>query len=457
VDHKHKELVFTKVRVNFLFSFCLDFGNIPFDNYSVSDTTMDTILGMVKKHFLQKHHQGVSVNEGVPENRKGLQAALCTQFPGRIHLIWPLRDAVLVYKESSKNLNLSVCTMIQLFSTGMGLCDVTVETPEEIDVTTQDLHCILDLANEWSRHGMTALKLKEGNELLTPYDIFIESFHEMFDSFHAEEKSNYSVDWRAISPRVTRFGVVSSRVDWLDSRIVKFALDQPYQQPYIVTEVFLPKESYQNIFLDTGSDTNIDDVKIKRKRFQKSFAAILLREVFFDNIPFIDTTFPAWTSEGLSDLDFPSNLNLNSRLFCSVHCRSALVVRDASLPKTHDPGFFIVPGLLSMIDLVRGRRHAMLVINGLLDGLIRDLKSELGYSREMVISILRWRIKLADVLEDPLLYHWGGGSMPEAYEVARRGFALERLQNLALQKFSVLDRLLSDILRTQDIEIFLKQ
>jgi len=452
------DLVFEKCSVRFLYNFVLDFLNLPFDANPEVETGAgeqpksrampDSVVSLLRKQFGGKG----DVKDGNLDGRNGIEGVFRSRFPSKL-AVTIRRDVTAMLEidggEARSKVELSVQAIVN--DCGTGLCDVRISTIQGERATLKQVHDILSLANEIP--GRQNKLIIEGCGI-SIFGVFVRTMCELLEPF--KDTKGQLVEWSRLWHELQNESQGFYRIEWLDYQLAGLDSDTEYQQPYPVLDLSLKSELYNEVFLARAGLSH-KDIHGRRAVHAKEIASLLLREIIYENIEFIDSTFPAWHNLGLTGIALTTNLNLNSQLFLSLHFRSCLIIRNAGLPEERDPAPHIVPGILAMVDTTRSRWYVLLVVNGLLDLLLRGLTHEKQYTRALIDGVLRRRIKLGGALEDPLVYQWGGGSTPEAYAAARRAFTLERLEESALHKLGILDRCLADIARIQDVTALLAE
>jgi hypothetical protein len=148
-----------------------------------------------------------------------------------------------------------------------------------------------------------------------------------------------------------------------------------------------------------------------------------------------------------SDEAFPVNMNLNSKLFMNFDPRSCLLFRAEG---EGDPSMFILPSLLSVIELIRIRWHSTIIINGILDLMTEKIEEFADFPMKILNEVINNRTKLVNMLEDPMAYSWGGGSLNVLYNVAIKQLWIERLEKKSIEKISLIDKIYIDSLRKSE-------
>ena len=412
--------------------------------------------------WLRNQHPGIKLSdELLDRSEPALDPMFRSKYPKLLAFPLPLPEAD-VRLVHDTDLPLTLQVKICLMDSGCGLCDVSLAVKESSrQVSFKQLHDLLKLANE--QHG-EKYRIKRGDQLdsstETVYGLFLESLHDFLDSFkEAPDPLNEKrlVQWGEVRKGKT-WGQQNYKVAWLDFILADFSKEREYQQPYLVIELLANEELYSEFFLANPDEVDASSIRQKRLRISKELSSVLFREVIFENIDYLDPTFPGWADLTRGEMSVTTNLNLNSQLFLTVHYRSTLLVSNAGLPEGRNPFRFIGPSALTMLCFVRLRWYALVTINGLLDDLLRKvacLPADEAWSTEVnriTKDIMKWRMRLGHFLEDPTVYHWGGGSLPQAFKIAQQAFSLERLERGALQKFAVIDRAIADFVRSRSIE-----
>lgn len=453
-----KSLEFQTPKIRYLYNFLCDFLDLDFIS---TDKNEKTIESCINDHFDKKE---IVVFCGNLYDRNGIEGLFRSKIQQKIVIDLYKSERAKLTLSDADEIPIQLSTQICLSDSGLGLCEIKVELPDAQEVDLPTIHNLLALVKEAGNHDKEIyLSYDKISSKIIPYDIFINAIYDLFHAF-SDKKGPVNIEWESINKNLNSGKEIHQyNVELLDCQVAQFSKNHKkkgflefieYQKPYVVTELTLPGPLYQEIFLDENPKMDAKGAIEKRKKYGKELASILLREIKPQNIKYIDPTFPAWDDLGLAGIANTTNLNLNSMLYFSLHFRSALIIRNGAASKNDDPGPLVIPGILSMIDSIRSRWYSLLILNGLLDVLLRELRKNKGYSLKLTKDILRRRMKLGDVLEDPLLYQWGGGSAPEAYAVARRTFSIERLEKAALQKFTLLDRTMEDMGKAYELETF---
>ena len=336
---------------------------------------------------------------------------------------------------------------------------VVVDTDEKrVTVQARQIEDLREqLKSLWPPHKLT---WNDKNRIITVVTSIVDHTHSLKEATvppGGDQNEKQLVQWDEVR-KGKSWGRQYYKVAWLDFGLADFSKEREYQQPYLVIELLANEELYSEFFLANPDEVDASSIRQKRLRISKELSSMLFREVIFENIDYLDPTFPGWADLTRGEMSVTTNLNLNSQLFLTVHYRSTLLVSNAGLPEGRNPFRFIGPSALTMLCFVRLRWYALVTINGLLDDLLRKvacLPADEAWSTEVnriTKDIMKWRMRLGHFLEDPTVYHWGGGSLPQAFKIAQQAFSLERLERGALQKFAVIDRAIADFVRSRSIE-----
>ena len=444
-------LEFREVTVRFLYNFFLDFLDLPFQQKD-AESGEESVEGLLRKTFRDMRPGGL-------RTREGLEGFFRIDIPKRFSFpVFSERHGVCKSALTLKgDIPVLVSVLVSVADTGSGSCEIAV-TSTSGKVEFRELHALLGLTNEIPGQQRGTVLSFPRKESRTIFGFFLDALRATFAAFRKKD-GTCPITWPAIWHECRDWKEMRYQVEWLDGEIAEFSKDKEFQQPYVFTEAVMNGDLYESIFLDTSEIVDSGPVLKMRRSYGKELASILFREAVFDNIAYIDSTFPAWGNLGnlgLWESGVATNLNLNSQLFATLHFRSAVIYVNGDLREERNPQRFMSPAFFSLVDTVRTQWYALVIINGHLDMLLRSARS-IRRSREtwsrIVETILRRRMKLGLFLEDPTLYHWGGGSLPEAYAVAQQAFSLPKLEQAALQKFDLLDRVLADFVRERAKDI----
>lgn len=340
----------------------------------------------------------------------------------------------------------SIRRHLRLFDSGIGTVTITLGSVNGTPLDSEDVHSVLGMVGELENEGPVEFAVKIGGERrdTSLYDLFLECVQVLLESFapgaEAAGSAVQTVDWRKIQYS-KRGSVVQSSLRWLDWEVADMERAE-FQQPLVLTQLWLPGELYKRIFLKREPDVICG--------LRQEILSILLREIEHRNVASMDPSF-ANEFMKMSDDGLPVNMNLNSRLFMAFHPRSCLVFRATG---ESDPGRFLIPSLLDVMDLVRTRWHMSVVINALLDILIRSVRENVYASKADLSDLIDQRLRLGSLLEDPITYRWGGGSLKVVYEEAMRQLRIIALEEAGLRKMNLAHTLFSDRLLREEMVRF---
>jgi hypothetical protein len=327
----------------------------------------------------------------------------------------PEVDAVV--QNSAVSIRTSLGALTRVFPTG-GTCTLKVQTKDDPErrFKTNDVLALLDLVKQRFDSGPDSILRVDGDD--QPCHLYSRFLRSLVESS-------------------------ASSITWLDREHQLVDTDSESQSPWVITVAEVDGD-VASAFCD-GADNGEDPARSKMlrlRRYEQDIAPILFRSV-------TDTLFlePAYvqppTPVGVPGL---FSVNLDARLFVSMSRRAILCICRND---NEDPAAYFIPGLLDICELVRGRWHALIILNKLLDLTIRDIASRKGTRQMRQAKLMERRQALATCLEDPTLYIVAGDALSKLYSDLKDIFRLEDLKSTLLTKMDLADKVLSD---TQELE-----
>jgi hypothetical protein len=137
------------------------------------------------------------------------------------------------------------------------------------------------------------------------------------------------------------------------------------------------------------------------------------------------------------------NMYVDARLFMHLSRRSIFLLTDSFERK---PGNYILPTLFDICEINHTRWQSLLILNRMLDEKIKSFsnhKYDLLSSKEKLSIIIQILKKSSICLDDPTSYVISGDSLREVHDMIISTFKIKDLQQLALQKSEMLERIYS--------------
>jgi hypothetical protein len=210
------------------------------------------------------------------------------------------------------------------------------------------------------------------------------------------------------------------------------------QNPWVVTVAEVDGAVADAFCEQDAASIDPAETKILRVRpYQRDVGALVFRSVADDLV-----LEPAYLqSPNARSLPGLFSVNIDSRLFVCMSRRSILCVcRD----RDKDAARYFLPALLDICEVVRAQWHALVGINRCMDHAMREfiaLKKDGVYFRRLLQTL---RMKLANSLEDPMMYVVAGDAISRIVDELGKIFRIEELRFALLRKMELIDKLYSD-------------
>ncbi len=154
---------------------------------------------------------------------------------------------------------------------------------------------------------------------------------------------------------------------------------------------------------------------------------------------------------------YTKNYSYFKHIYIASHHRTTVLFHEnvseeinaVSLSKVENVPNFVSDSILDLFEVIRMRWHFSVVLNELLDIEIDKLSDiPAARNKEFAKNILSLRKKYAYFLSDPLTYSYGGTLVNDLLESAKDSFQIDYLNKLIETKFTVIDDVINDLMRT---------
>ena len=459
-----KFLNYKDVQIHFVYSFSWDLTKAKFDdlisNLKVTESSDEFKINAWHKLKLhhrplswKTEHQGAYYQPNLISNKLyTLHRSGIIDENAEIYVPYELKNGTVKDLKKCKILSLRIEYNIRLFESGAGTCTFTIYLSQLNKITFEDINHVIHLAQNVqqianSNHATNSFLLNKrviSNKNNTLFSEFypkhadcnnLISLNDLFSKILMDPPRWFPKGWR-------------SKNLWFDKRILgNTEKIYNWQSPYVFTVAEIEEKDFQTL-IDKPKDDTIKEIAtiagkltLENSKVKEDFK-YLKRE-------YIANTFGYFKdfkrNKDEADTIGLRNFSHHKKLFYTISKRGGIAL---SSDFSQNPGYFVIPSLINVIEILRTRWHLGNIVNISLDDAIQ--KAALSDKLDVVLNdIFKCRALFALFLQDPVPYLFDGGAITELAEFAEKEFWLIKLRDDTYRKFQALDYLINDYYNRQ--------
>ena len=380
----------------------------------------------------------------------------------RIEIAYPLSENIELFKWSENinryeltNIEIHIKANIKILESGQGIIDLEISFyPKNQNFFNSEN--VVQLSNiGMRRKTLSTLNILEDKNLdLTEYKLVINNqeifLFELFYNNISEIKSIFNY-------------IFGDRLEWIEVNkklvgdIYKYGNTLHFQDPFPMIILTLPDDIYAHAFLDVDQTTkllqkesilNNDDFLNFKRAINKELLTLVFRSKAFG---FPDASFAKLFCH-FND-DRLTNMCSTSLVFLYIYSRTGIAIQaQNSISKKHSK--YIIPAFVETVKYLRMRWHTYVVASQWLDKIIENLSDDNISFKNTLEMIVESRRDISRALCDPITFRLGSGSTYKIYDIGLSIFRIEDLEKIITTKFSMIDRLYTNLLDVNRIQTF---